>query len=278
MSIVTNLESIYNFKQDIKQSLENKMIFPSNNFYSYPNYVGNLTNVTYPSPMNDEFVFLTDGYSADITSYNIENHVTAILDTTSNLIRMGSYCFYYWSNLRYIGNLYLPNCNYASQMFAWCQNLKIIRSLRMPNLVGTHALLQGCSNLTRIDNFQINANVTSVYGMFEGCSNLEKIPFFETKNCTSMAHFVYFCNNLKDIKQYNTQKVNDFTSFARYSNNLCNSAIHNIINMCLNSNVTNVQRMNLNTSCLYGPFRETKYTAIYYQNRLDEITAVGWSY
>lgn len=61
---------------------------------------------------------------------------------------------------------------------------------------------------------------------------------------------------------------------------LYNESIQNIVNMCINSNVTNTRTTykNLSISNLNGPLYNTKFNNSYYSNRLSELTAAGWTY
>ena len=46
------------------------------------------------------------------------------------------------------------------------------------------------------------------------------------------------CNNLQTVAQINTVNVTDMRSTFAQCNNLSDASIQNIINMCLNSNIT----------------------------------------
>lgn len=63
-----------------------------------------------------------------------------------------------------------------------------------------------------------------------------------------------------------------------YCNNLSTDSIQNIINMCLNSNITTASYKNLNTSNYYSPFYRSNITNSKYTNRKTELSAAGWKY
>jgi len=98
------------------------------------------------------------------------------------------------------------------------------------------------------------------------------------KNIINMRRMFCYCTNLKDIPEYDTSSTNDLSSTFLGCNNLSNASIQNVINMCLNSNITNSVFMNLNTGSQASPLYATQFNSSYYQNRLAELDAAGWSY
>lgn len=86
------------------------------------------------------------------------------------------------------------------------------------------------------------------------------------------------CINIVDIPQYNSQNVYNISRIAHNCNKLSDASIQNIINMCLNSNVTNTTLMNMNNTNTYSPFYESNITSTRYQNRLSELSTAGWTY
>ena len=99
-----------------------------------------------------------------------------------------------------------------------------------------------------------------------------------TNKVINMYSICSCCYNLVDVPQWNTSNCETLDSAFSYCNKLSNASIQNIINMCLNSNVTNTSLMNLNTLNQNSPLHGTKFNSSYYSNRLAEITAAGWSY
>ena len=101
---------------------------------------------------------------------------------------------------------------------------------------------------------ELNASITNIDSMFSGCVSLIAVPQFNTNEVTSMSSMFADCNNLSNV------------------------SIQNIINMCLNSNITNIQYKNLSNTNIYSPFYNTKFNNSYYQNRLIELTTAGLTY
>ena len=181
------------------------------------------------------------------------------------------------TNLESVTGLNTSNITGAMQAFLNCSNLRYLPDLELissPNICG---MFRGCSNLSQI-NISSNSNPTHLAQTFFDCSNLTSLPLFDTSNVTNANTMFRGCTNLIDVPQYNFSKVTDVDWIAMGCNNLSNASIHNIINMCLNSAVTNTQMMNFNNTNLSGPFRGSNINSSRYSNRLSEITSKGWKY
>ena len=57
-----------------------------------------------------------------------------------------------------------------------------------------------------------------------------------------------------------------------------NDSIQNIVNMCLNSNITTSTYKNLSNANSYSPLYQTKFDNSYYSDRLSDLTNAGWTY
>jgi len=149
-----------------------------------------------------------------------------------------------------------------------------LSNMNTSNVYRATWLITYCNNLTSVSNFN-TINVTDMSGMFADCPSLINIPQFNTSNVTNISYMLRNCTNLTDIPQFNTSNVTSMSCAFQGCNNLTNTSIQNIINMCLNSNVSSG---NLNTSYWASPLSETKFDNSYYQNRWSELTNAGWVY
>lgn len=84
--------------------------------------------------------------------------------------------------------------------------------------------------------------------------------------------------NLTSVSLLTSSAVNSMSYAFGYCNNLSDASIQNIINICLNSNITSATYKNLNNTNMYGPFAWTNIANTRYQNRWTELTAAGWNY
>ena len=104
------------------------------------------------------------------------------------------------------------------------------------------------------------------------------MPNFNTSKVTNMHRTFYGCWYLRNVPEFNTSNVTNMYQTFESCNNLSDASIQNIINMCLNSNITTSTYKNLNNANSYSPLYNTKFNNSYYSNRLSELTAAGWTY
>ena len=145
------------------------------------------------------------------------------------------------------------------------------------NVTNLSRAFASCYNITTVPNFN-TSNVTDMSNMFNSCYNLTTVPNFNTSNVTYMTSMFLYCNSLVNVPQFNTLNVVNMYSMFRYCNNLSDASIQNIINMCLNSNVSNSTLKNLSNANTYSPLYYTNITSSRYSNRLTELSSAGWSY
>lgn len=127
--------------------------------------------------------------------------------------------------------------------------LKNVINLKLYNSDASY-LFSSRSNLITAINLDIS-NVTNIGYMCNGCSNLVNFSIFNTTHVTNIYGAFTRCNNLSD------------------------ASIQNIINLCLNSNITSSTYKNLSNMNSYGPFYRTNIANTRYQNRWSELTAAG---
>ena len=106
---------------------------------------------------------------------------------------------------------------------------------------------------------------------FEGSGNLI------LENVTLQNTF-WNCVNLVSLPELNTSRVSYMLSMVAQCNNLSNASIQNVVNMCLNSNITDINYKNLSNTNTYSPLYNTKFDNTYYQNRWEELSNAGWTY
>ena len=144
-------------------------------------------------------------------------------------------------------------------------------------MVDMSNMFYGCLNLTTVPNLD-TSNVISTARMFCDCTNLTTVPNLDTSNVTDMAIAFQNCYNLVDVPQLNTSNITNMRQTFCNCNNLSNESIQNIINMCLNSNITASSDKTLLTSSWNSPFAMSTINNSYYQNRWAELDAAGWTY
>lgn len=137
-----------------------------------------------------------------------------------------------------------------------------------------------CININIVPNYNL-CMATSFYYTFYNMRNIRSIPNFYCPNVHTLTSAFRGCVNLVDVPEWQFNNLNDsmaLSSTFMFCNNLSINSIQNIINMCLNSNITSNRYKNLNTQNLYSPFYYTNITSSKYSNRLSELTAAGWTY
>jgi len=185
--------------------------------------------------------------------------------------------FYNCRSLTSVSNFNTSNVKDMSGLFDYCYNLTTVPNFDTSNVVNMVAMLSSCRNVLNIPNYN-TSNVMNMTYMLEYHYNLSTTPNFNTANVVSMAYMFAEDIKLTSVVTYNTANVTNMCGMFIKCNNLSDASVQNIINMCLNSNVTNTTIMNLNTANVYSIFRDSNITSERYSNRLEELTQAGWSY
>ena len=194
---------------------------------------------------------------------------------TNNIVNMSD-MFYSCHNLVSIPYFNTSNVTNMSGMFLGCNNLTSIPNFDTSSVTDMRSMFSSCTNLTSVPNFD-TSNVTSMHGMCHGCTNLLSVPNLDTHNVGDIRSMFGQCSNLTSTPEFNTSKVYAIDMMYSHCNNLTNASIQNIINMCLNSNVTGVYK-NLSNTNQFSPLCDTIFDNSYYQDRLTELDAAGWAY
>lgn len=208
---------------------------------------------------------------SDCSNLNSVSNLNTV--NVTNMTSMFQYC----SKLVNISNFDTSNVTRMEGMFYSCRNIPNVPNFNTSNIVTMSQMFYRCNNLTSIPNFN-TSKVTGMGLMFYECTNLTSIPNFDTSNVTNMDCAFQTCINLMDIEEFNTSKVTYMSKTFAQCNNLSNSAIQNIINMCLNSHVVATAYKNLSISNLNSPLYMTKFDNSYYSDRLTELDEAGWTY
>ena len=196
---------------------------------------------------------------------------------TSKVTSMGD-MFKNCTNLTSIPNFDTSNVTSIGGMFAGCTNLTTIPNFNTGKVNTMSDMFDNCINLTLVPNFYL-PKATNVERMFRSCTNLVTVPNFNNMIVINMGAMFSLCENLVTVPQFNTSKVNTaLSSMFLGCNNLSNESIQNIINMCLNSAITDAKYKNLSATNVYSPFNGTNITSNKYSNRLTELTSAGWVY
>lgn len=195
---------------------------------------------------------------------------------TSNVINMVN-TFSGCDNITTIPNFNMINVETTQNMFHNCYKLSTVPNFDISNATNVTSMFNGCNAITTIPNLN-TSKVTTTTAMFWNCHNLKSVPNFDTSNVTNMWGMFMYCYNLVTVPQFDFSSVKSFVQLYSYCNNLSTASIHNIINTCLNSGMTNANQMNLNVNNTYSIFRYTNITSSRYSNRLTELTQAGWKY
>lgn len=161
-----------------------------------------------------------------------------------------------------------------------CSSLRSFPALNLKNLETFDDAFYGCYQLYNVPDFD-TPKLNGFSDAFHYCHNLKDAPNINTVSATRMNNIFADCKNLVNVPEYNTRNVRYMTQAFARCNNLSNASVINIVNMCINSNVTNTlfaKYRNLNTTNNRSPLYQTKFNSSYYSNRISDLTAAGWKY
>lgn len=227
--------------------------------YSDLSYLGLNENIT-----NMSFMFRECSNLTSVPNFDTSN--------VTNMLEMFGGC----NNLITVPNFNTSNVTDMKNMFFDCRNLTSVHNFNTINVTTMNAMFYGCTNLTSVPNLDTSSAVDTSY-MFYNCFNIISAPNFNTSKVTTMYSMFNNCCNLITVPTFNTSKVITMPYMFSGCNNLSDASIQNIINMCLNSNVTATSK-NLSNTYYASPFLNTNISNTRYQNRWAELTAAGWTY
>lgn len=144
-------------------------------------------------------------------------------------------------------------------------------------IVSGYCMFSECYNITTTPNYNF-INLINASHMFKSCRNLINIPNYCLSNVTDAYRMFQSCSNLVDIPDFYAPNIDNIAEFVGYSSNLSDASVQNIINMCINSNITQSWQKTLLTNTSQSPFYKTNITNDRYQNRWNDLTNAGWTY
>lgn len=170
-----------------------------------------------------------------------------------------------------------PNIKTA-EIFQGCFWLRELPNIDFSTSTDMDFAFYQCVNINTVPNYNLSMT-PSFYYTFANLRNITSLPNFYCPNVKGMSLAFMNCVNLVDVPEWQFNNLNGslYRSFM-YCNKLSSNSIQNIINMCLNSNITSSSSKNLNTQNSSSPFYYTNITSSKYSNRLSELTAAGWTY
>ena len=253
-----NLITICNFNTSNVTNMSS-MFYHCNKLSNIPNF--DTSKVTNMSNM-----FYWCGYLANVPNFDTSKvtNMAGMFDSCSN-------------KLVIIPNFNTINTINMKSMFGSCYNLANVPNFDTSNVIDMSNMFAGCWNLINIPNLN-TINVTNMKYMFSRCRNLVNMINLNTINVIDVCGMFWYCPNLVNVPQFDTSNVTNVTNMFYNCNNLSDTSIQNIINMCLNSKVTNSTLKNLNNTNTYSPFYYTNISSSKYSNRLTELTQAGWTY
>lgn len=142
-----------------------------------------------------------------------------------------------------------------SGMFSYCPNLLTIPLIDTSHVINMQGMFSGSTSLIEIPQLNTSSlGSNAITTMFENCTSLTTIPILNTSNLTTMSNMFANCPNLSD------------------------TSLDNILQMCINSNISNTNRKNLSHLGLTA----TNYPAgriqalPHYQDFIDAGWTIGY--
>ena len=286
--------SVEEMEQDPNPVLRNLAIVYNNGFiglyiYNGSNYIIAPTQLTAisDSAYNGNVFYGLNGTTIGSLQTNTNLNIEQVRIRTNLYHNLGylssdslvncSKLFEHWNNIYTVPNLDTSNTIDMIEMLQNCQSLQNIPNFNTSKVINMQGMFYNGWNLTSVPNFDMG-NVLNMQGMLGNCYKLKEVPNFDTSRVINMRNAFGRCYNLINIPQLNTSNVTNITILVQYCNNLSNTTIQNIINMCLNSNVTKIAYKNLSVLNGNSPLYKTKFDSSYYSNRLTELDEAGWTY
>ena len=89
------------------------------------------------------------------------------------------------------------------------------------------------------------SNETNVNSMFSNAINLTTIPLLNLSSCTTFSSLFYNCSNLENVPILDTSHTTRLQNVFYGCTKLTDTSLNNILQMCINSNVTTTTRKKL---------------------------------
>ena len=190
-----------------------------------------------------------------------------------------SYMFNNCNSLLNVPNFDTSNVTNMYSMFNNNRKFAQFPNFNFASVENTSNMFNTCYNMT--SNIGVNLwcnNCLNAYRMFAGCSNMNNIIAINFDRVIDFSNAFQSCQKIVDMPQFYVNNATNICNAFGYCINLSNSSVQNIVNLVLNCNVTNTIQKNLSNANIYSPLYGTKFSRMYYSNRLTELSAAGWNY
>ena len=117
------------------------------------------------------------------------------------------------------------------------------------------------------------SEVTGFMSAFRSCTNLISTDLFDTSNAMIVQQMFDSCTNLKTVPAFDISKVTDPDRMFNNCPNLSNESLNNILEMCINSNVTNASYKKLSRVGLSS----AQATICQGLSNYNDFIAAGWT-
>lgn len=231
---MARINNLTNFLTDVATAIKTKTgdstAIPASQFDTKIANIstGHLDNTEYQEA-NDDLDDILEG-STPMTIYPPDWSELGYEDTPESVIEGFNYAkdiYDNWdSSVTSMGNMYNSNTE-----------LKYFPLVDTSNVTNMYQCFLS-SELTYIPAID-TSNVSSFMSAFRSCKNLISADLFDTSNASIVQQMFDSSTNLKTVPVFDISKVTDPDRMFNNCPNLSNESLNNILEMCINSNVTN---------------------------------------
>lgn len=225
-----NLYDIYNFSMNNVVNVDSLFI----NCINIKELPSNYLKDNFPNAINAGYTF------KGCTNLYLENN-SFYSDELCGCAGLFENC----ANIKHIDNLYIPLCNFTSNMFSGCTNLSNINNVTFSNSTNCYGMFDNCKSLTEIPNLPYNQITNAVY-MFENCMNITTIDKeMNLSNCNCI-NYMFHNSGLENVDMSKIKFKSTLNSVTSLFKNCAN--LTTVTNM--NFSGTNVNNyINLFNGC-----------------------------
>lgn len=202
-----NLYDIYNFSMNNVVNVDSLFI----NCINIKELPSNYLKDNFPNAINAGYTF------KGCTNLYLENN-SFYSDELCGCAGLFENC----ANIKHIDNLYIPLCNFTSNMFSGCTNLSNINNVTFSNSTNCYGMFDNCKSLTEIPNLSYNQITNAVY-MFENCMNITTIDKeMNLSNCNCV-NYMFHNSGLENVDMSKIKfksTLNSVTSLFKNCTNL----------------------------------------------------------
>lgn len=202
-----NLYDIYNFSMNNVVNVDSLFI----NCINIKELPSNYLKDNFPNAINAGYTF------KGCTNLYLENN-SFYSDELCGCAGLFENC----ANIKHIDNLYIPLCNFTSNMFSGCTNLSNINNVTFSNSTNCYGMFDNCKSLTEIPNLPYNQITNAVY-MFENCMNITTIDKeMNLSNCNCV-NYMFHNSGLENVDMSKIKfksTLNSVTSLFKNCTNL----------------------------------------------------------